>query len=217
MADVSESDTPATTAVVPGGFSETFRAAWARSGGWSGIAVAAAPTAVFVVTSALTELPAAVIAAGVTAVGAFAYRLARHEPLGGALAGLGVVVVCAVAAAVTGEARGFFLLPAALPGVVVVICLGSLVARRPVTGLLLNRLAGGPVHWPRRRDLLRVYDVTTVIAVAVNLVNFALQAVFYAADQTAVLAVAHVATGPVFAALVAGTVVAVRRRLPRPA
>jgi hypothetical protein len=60
-----------------------------------------------------------------------------------------------------------------------------------------------------------VYDVTTLIAVAVNAVNFALQAWFYAAGQTAMLAVAHVATGPVFATLVAGTLVAVRRRLAR--
>ena len=62
---------------------------------------------------------------------------------------------------------------------------------------------------------MRVYDVTTLIAVAINGVNFGLQAFFYAADQTAVLAVAHAATGPVFATLVAGTLIAVRRRLAR--
>jgi hypothetical protein len=60
---------------------------------------------------------------------------------------------------------------------------------------------------------MRIYDVTTLIAVAVNIVSFSLQASFYAADQTVVLAVAHAATGPIFATLVAGTLIAVRRRL----
>ncbi|HEY2222838.1 DUF3159 domain-containing protein [Actinomycetospora sp.] len=199
----------------PGGVAEALRAAWTRSGGWSGIAVTSAPTVVFVVASALGGLTAAVVAAAVTAVVAFVYRLVRREALAGALTGLLVVAVCAVAAAVTGESRGFFLLPAALPGVIVLICLGTVIARRPLTGLLLNRLAGGPAQWPRDRGLMRVYDVTTVIAIAVNLVNLALQAFFYAADQTVVLAAAHVATGPIFATLVAGTVLAVRRRLAR--
>jgi Protein of unknown function (DUF3159) len=213
--DTSAACEQAETATAPGGVAEALRAAWVRSGGWSGIAVTSAPTIVFVVASALGGLTVAITATAVTAVVAFAYRLLRRESLVGALAGLLVAAACAVTAAITGEARGFFLLPAALPAVVVLICLGTLLARRPLTGLLLNRLAGGPAQWPRHRGLLRVYDVTTVIAIAVNLVNFALQAVFYAADQAAVLAAAHVATGPIFATLVAGTLVAVRRRLAR--
>ena len=40
-----------------------------------------------------------------------------------------------------------------------------------------------------------------------------MQAIFYGRGDTVVLAVAHAATGPVFATLVAVTVVAVRRTL----
>ncbi len=199
----------------PGGVGEALRAAWRRSGGWSGLLVTSAPTVVFVVASALGGLATAVVAAAVSAVAAFAYELARREALGRALAGLALVVVCASVAALTGEARGFFLLPTVLPAVVVLVCLGTVIARRPLTGLLLNRVAGGPPTWRRHRGLMRVYTLSTLIAVAVNLVNFGLQAVFYLADQTAVLAVAHAATGPVFATLVAGTLVAVRRQLGR--
>ena len=197
------------------GVAEALHDAWRKSGGVPGVVVASAPTVVFVVTSALSGLPTAIIAAAGTAVLAFAYRLARREALRGALAGLVVAAVCALVAALTGEARGFFLLPTVLPAAILLVCLGTVVARRPLTGLLLNRVAGGPTDWRRHRDLMHVYDVTTLIAVAVNAVNFALQAWFYAAGQTAVLAVAHVATGPVFATLVAGTLVAVRRRLAR--
>jgi hypothetical protein len=190
-----------------------LRTAWKKSGGTAGILVTSAPTVVFLVAGAVGGLTAAIVAAAVTAVVAFAYRLVRREALGGALAGLLVAAACALVAALTGEARGFFLLPTALPAVIVLVCLATIVIRRPLTGLLLNRVAGGPAPWRRDRRLMRIYDVTTVIAIAINLVNFALQAFFYAADQTVVLAVAHAATGPIFAALVAGTLVAVRRRL----
>jgi hypothetical protein len=216
MNDADERTRPRTAEDVPtphGGLGEALRAAWQKSGGCSGILAASAPTVVFVVVAALGGLAAAVIAAAVTALAAFAVKIARHESLGGALGGLVLVMACALVAALTGEARGFFLLPTVLPAVVLVICLATVLARRPLTGLLLNRLAGGPATWRRDRGLMRIYDISTLIAVAVNAVNFCLQAVFYLADQTAVLAVAHAATGPAFATLVAGTLVAVRRRL----
>jgi hypothetical protein len=191
-----------------------LRAAWRRCGGTTGVLVTAAPPVSFVAAGALAGLAAGIVVAGVVALAAFGLRIARHEPLGGALAGLGVTAACATVAALTGQARAFFLLPTLLPAVILLACLASVVLRRPLTGLLLNRAAGGPADWRQHRGLVRVYDVTTLVAVAINLVNAALQAVFYAADEPAVLAAAHVATGPVFATLVAATVVAVRRRLP---
>lgn len=197
------------------GLGEALGTAWRKSGGTGGILVASSPTLVFVAASTLGGLTAAVVAAAVTAVATFAYRLARHEALGGALAGLVVAAVCALLAALTGEARGFFLLPTLLPAVILLVCLATVIARRPLTGLLLNRVAGGPPNWRHQRRLLRVYDISTLIAVLVNAVNFALQAFFYAADEPLVLAAAHIATGPVFATLVAGTLLAVRRTISR--
>jgi drug/metabolite transporter (DMT)-like permease len=194
-------------------FGEALLVAWRKSGGTAGVLVAASPTLVFVVTSTLAGVTAAVVAAAVTAAATFAYRLARREALGGALAGLVVAAACALLAAVTGEARGFFLLPTVLPAVILLVCLATVIARRPLTGLLLNRVAGGPPNWRHQRRLLRVYDISTLIAVVVNAVNFALQAFFYAADEPVVLAAAHVAIGPVFATLVAGTLLAVRRAI----
>jgi hypothetical protein len=197
------------------GAREALRSAWRKLGGLAGILVTSAPTVVFVVVSAFSELTVAIVAAAVAAVGAFTYKLARREPLGGAIGGLVLAMLCALVAALTGEARGFFLLPTALPAVVVLICVGTVLARRPLTGLMLNRVAGGPSTWRRHRALMRIYNVTTLIAVVINLVNFALQAFFYAADQPVILAFAHAATGPIFATLVAATLVAVRRRLAR--
>jgi hypothetical protein len=108
-----------------------LRAAWTTSGGTAGVLVASAPAVVFLVASALGGLTAAIVGAGVTAVIAFAYRLARRETLGGALVGLILAAACALLAALTGEARGFFLLPTALPAVIFLVCLGTVIARRP--------------------------------------------------------------------------------------
>ena len=58
-----------------------------------------------------------------------------------------------------------------------------------------------------------MHTAATWTAAGVNVVNATLQVVFYAKNDTAVLAVAHVATGPVFATHVAVTIVAVRKTI----
>ncbi|MGE3661598.1 MAG: DUF3159 domain-containing protein, partial [Pseudonocardia sp.] len=86
---------------------------------------------------------------------------------------LGIVVVaaCAVVASATGEARGFFLLPAIFPVAVVGTCLISIAVGRPLTGLLLNGLIGGPADWYRDRGLRRVHLIATWAAIGINTVT----------------------------------------------
>ena len=202
----------------------TLTAAWrrslARSGGATGVLVAAAPAAAFVVADALGGLGWAFVALAVSAPLAFGVRLARRESLRGALIGLAVAGVCALVAALSGEARAFFLLPTLIPAVLGVVFLGSVLVRRPVTGMVVNPLAGGPADWREHAPLLRVYTLTTLAGVGIHAVNLALRGVFYVADQPAVLAALGVAAAPVFAVLAAVTFVGARRAiagLPRPA
>jgi hypothetical protein len=175
--------------------------------------VAAAPSLVFVAVNAAASLYPSIIAAAVTAVAGSGYRLARRQSPRSALIGVLVVTVCAVVAAATGEARGFFLVPAMIPFAVIVVCLATIIARRPLTGLILNRVTGGPPDWYRDPGLRRVHLVATSAALGINVINAAVQAIFYGRGDTVVLAVAHAATGPIFAALVAITIVAVRKTL----
>ncbi|GAA2077314.1 DUF3159 domain-containing protein [Actinomadura alba] len=190
----------------PASIARAARQALDRSGGPIGIAVAAAPTVAFVVANALSGLTWAFIALAGAAPVVLGVRLARRESLRAALFGLAVAAVCALVAAVAGEARAFFLLPTVLPAAFMLLFLGSLLVRRPLTGL-----AGGPRDWRRHGPLRRVYTVTTLVAVAINLVNFVLRTVLYSADQLAVLAVLEVATAPVLLTLAAFTLVAARR------
>lgn len=187
------------------------RGALERLGGPIGIAVAAAPTVAFVATDALAGLTWAFLALAATASAAFGVRLVRRESIRGALVGLAVAAGSAVVAAVSGEARAFFLLPTLAPAVLMLVFLGSVIVRRPVTGILFNRMVGGPPDWRQHSGLLRVYSVTTLIAVAVHAVNFAVRIVLYLADQPAALAAVQIAAAPVLAALAAATLLAARR------
>jgi hypothetical protein len=176
--------------------------------------VAAAPTIAFLVADATGTLPVAVGVAGATAVAVFAWRLYRRSRLGAATIGLVLVAACATVAAVTGQARGFFLIPALIPFGVIAVCVATIVAGRPLTGLILNKVIGGPPRWWTHSGLRRVHVVATLVCAAVNVVNGALQVIFYQADQPLVLGALHIATGPVFAVIVAVTIGFARRYAP---
>jgi hypothetical protein len=182
----------------------------------SGAIATAAPALVFVGVDFVSSLQVALIAASVAAVVAVAWRALRKQSLKQPLIGVVIVAVGAVIASFTGEARGFFLLPALIPFVVVAACVVTLVVRRPLTGLLLNRVCGGPADWPEHSAVRRVYARTTVACLVLDAANAAIQFVFYQRSDTVVLAIAHIATGPMFAAIVAATVTYARRALRDP-
>ncbi|MHC1559177.1 DUF3159 domain-containing protein [Actinomycetospora sp. C-140] len=194
-------------------FADALRGALARSGGVTGIVVAATPAVVFVVADAVGGLTVAFLALAVAAPVAFGVRLARRESVRGAVVGLAVAGVCAAIAALAGEARAFFLLPTLIPAVLGVVFLGSVLVRRPVAGVLFNRLVGGPDDWRDHARLLRVYTASTLAAVAFHALNLVARGVAYLADQPAVLAALGVAAAPVFAVLAAVTLIAARRAI----
>jgi Protein of unknown function (DUF3159) len=201
----------------PASLAGAARQALENAGGWTGIAVAAAPTVAFVIANTFGGLMWAFIALAVSAPVAFGVRLARRESLRAALIGLVIAAVCALVAALTGEARGFFLLPTLLPAGWTLLFLGSVLVGRPLTGVALNRLAGGPRDWRHNAPLRRVYTATTWAAAGICFVNFVLRVVLYITEQLAVLAAVEVATVPVPFALAAFTVPAARRAARRSA
>jgi hypothetical protein len=176
-----------------------------------GMVVAAVPSVSFVVANAASSLDPAIVVAACVALAVFVWEVARHRSLWHATAGLVVVAACAGVAASTGQARGFFLLPMLVPFTVVVAGLGSLAAGKPLTGLLLNRISGGPPNWATNSRLYRAYANTTWATIVFHSFNAALQVTFYRANETIALGVLHVATAAVSAGIVAVTVVTARR------
>lgn len=182
-----------------------------RVGGPVGLAAAAAPTIAFVVADAAAGLGAAFVALAVTAVLACAVRLARRESPGAAVAGLLVAAVCAAIAALAGEARAFFLPTTVVPAVFVVVHVVALAAGRPLMGLMVNPLAGGPRQWRQHRALRRTYVLSSLVALVLAAANLVVRVVFYLADEPAVLAAVQVGSTSVFAVHFAVTLVVARR------
>ena len=182
-----------------------------RVGGLVGLAAATAPSVAFVAADAVAGLPTAFVALGVTAVAACAARLARRESPGAALAGLVIAGLCAAVAALAGEARAFFLPTMVVPAIFVLAHLISLAAGRPLMGLMVNPLAGGPRHWRRHPALRRVYTLSSLVAVPLAAANLLARIAFYRTDQPAVLAAIQLVATTVFAAHFAVTLVVARR------
>lgn len=177
-------------------------------GGWSGALITAIPTAVFVIVDIAASLRVAIIAAVGSALLLSGYRLIRRQSVQQALSGLVGVVVAAVIAARTGEARGYFLLGIWTSFLYAVPFAVSIVIRRPLVGVLwefLDPSAAAPEAppWRKRRPLLLAYTWATLALTVMFLARGIVQATLYHHDATGWLAFARIAMGyPLFIAAV---------------
>lgn len=206
---------------------ETYRKQLRDSiGGWTGTLITALPTVVFVIVNATTSLRPAIISAVATGVALAGYRLARKQSTQQAISGLFGVLIAAVIAARTGQARGYFLLGIWTSFLYAVPFAVSAVVRRPLVGLLWEFLDPSPPDpddpdrpWYRRRGLLRAYTIATLIGTALFLARGIVQATLYQDNATGWLAFARVAMGyPLYILAVAAgywVVRRVRHQLPR--
>ena len=100
------------------------------------------------------------------AVGGLALRAAPGEPLRHGLGGFLIAAGCAGVAGLTGQARTYFLFQLLVSGASSLACVASVIARRPLAGILLNRVVGGTPDWTRLGQLARVYSISTLVCAA---------------------------------------------------
>lgn len=114
--------------------------------------------------------------------------------------------------ALTGSAKDFFVVGiwAALAGFVVTIV--SVLARRPLTGVVWNLMHGGTHAWRDDSPSLRAHDLTTGAAALVFGARFVVKEWLYLADSTTWLAVAKVGMGTPLTVLAALVVIWAFRR-----
>lgn len=181
-------------------------------GGTSGMIYTAIPVVAFVTANALVPLPVAIGLAIAVALVITVFRVKRGEPMVQASGGLLGVVVAGGVAAWTGDAGGYFLIGiwTSLAGALVMIV--SILARRPLTGLLWNALHGNTYRWRSDRAVMRGHDLATLAFAALFAARYFVQDWLYETDATGWLAFAKIAMGtPLFAVAVLVTVWAFRR------
>jgi hypothetical protein len=167
----------------------------AQLGGVSGMIYSSLPVLVFVGTSRLVGLMAAVGAALGIATLILLWRLIRRESTQPAVSGLIGVAVCALIAYLLGQSKGYFLLGiwtsllwAAVFGV-------SIVIRRPVVGYIWSWLGGHDRAWRDVRRAVYAFDIATLTWVLVFGARFVVQRLLYESDQTGWLVVARISMG----------------------
>jgi Protein of unknown function (DUF3159) len=167
----------------------------AQLGGVSGMIYSSLPVLVFVGTSRLVGLTAAVGAALGIATLILLWRLIRRESTQPAVSGLIGVAVCALIAYLLGQSKGYFLLGiwtsllwAAVFGV-------SIVIRRPVVGYIWSWLGGHDRAWRDVRRAVYAFDIATLTWVLVFGARFVVQRLLYESDQTGWLVVARISMG----------------------
>ena len=183
----------------------------AQLGGVSGMIYSSLPVLVFVGTSRLLGLSAAVGAALGIATLILVWRLVRRESVQPAVSGLIGLVVCALIAYMVGESKGYFLLGiwtsllwAAVFGV-------SIVIRRPVVGYIWSWLHGHDRGWRDVRRAVYAFDIATFTWVVVFGARFVVQRLLYDSDHTGWLVLARISMGwPLTAAAALVTFLAIR-------
>lgn len=183
----------------------------AQLGGVSGMIYSSLPVLVFVGTSRLLGLAAAVGAALGVAVLVLLWRLIRRESAQPAVSGLIGVVVCAAIAYLVGESKGYFLLGIWSSLFYAALFALSILIRRPVVGYVWSWLHGHDRGWRDVRRAVYAFDVATFTWVLVFAARFVVQQLLYESDRTGWLVVARISMGwPLTAAAALVTYLAIR-------
>ncbi|WP_433296227.1 DUF3159 domain-containing protein [Pseudonocardia sp. CA-142604] len=201
--------------VVPAPVTERQPTLLDQMGGPMGFVYSAVPVVVFVAANSFLSLPATIIVSIAVGLAVTGYRLMRGERLSLAAGGLLGLAVAIGIVTLTGSARDFFVIGiwAYLAGFVVT--LGSVLARRPLSGVVWNLVHGGTHAWRADRRLLRAHDVATLAAAAVFGARFGVQQWLYVSDETGWLGIARIAMGWPLTILAALVVVWAFRRSTR--
>jgi ABC-type Na+ efflux pump permease subunit len=184
-------------------------------GGAAGFVHSTVPVVVFITANAFLPLPLAIGTALASGLALFGFRLLRGERFATAVGSLLGVAVAAALVALTGSARDFFAIGIWLSLAGFVVTLGSVLARRPLTGVVWSLVHGGTHDWRADGPVRRAHDLATLAAALVLGARFAVQHWLYSADSTTGLGIARVAMGTPLTILAALVVVWAFRRSTR--
>lgn len=166
-----------------------------QMGGPTGFVYSAVPVVVFVAANAFLPLAATIIVSIAIGLAITGYRLLRGEQFSLATGGLLGLALAIGIVTLTGSARDFFVVGIWTYLAAFVVALGSVLARRPLSGVVWNLVHGNTHDWRADRRVLRAHDVATLAAAAVSGTRFGVQQWLYVSDETGWLGVARVVMG----------------------
>jgi hypothetical protein len=187
-----------------------------QMGGASGLVLSTVPVIALVVAHMFLPLvPTLAVALGAGAV-LFVIRLARGEKVPSAIGSLLGVALAAAIVIWTGSVRDFFVIGIWVALAIFLPTAISVVARRPLTGIIWNAVHGGEHAWREDRPTFRAHVLATSAIAVAHLAKFVVQQWTYAAGNITALGVADTVMGaPLTIALALVVVWAFRRSTTR--
>lgn len=183
-------------------------------GGPRGAIESILPTFLFVVIFVITRevMPAAIAAVAVVVIALVARLVARQSP-SSVLGGLLGVAVGAIWAVRSGDGQDFYAPGIAINAVTLTILVISVLAGRPLLGLLISLLDPRVAGWREDPDARRVYTRATIVFCLLYAAKLAVQVPLLLAGSVAALGVAKLVMGLPLFALVAWIVWMMHRSL----
>lgn len=183
-----------------------------QMGGAQGLVLSTIPVIALVVAQLFLPLmPTLAVALGAGAV-LFVVRLIQGEKVASAIGSLLGVGVAAGLVIWTGSVRDFFVIGIWFALAIFIPTAISVVARRPLTGIIWNAVHGGTHAWREDRPTLRAHDIATSAIAAVHAAKFVVQQWMYVTGNITALGVADVVMGAPLTIAVALVVVWAFRR-----
>ena len=171
-------------------------------GGARGIVESILPGLLFLITFTIThDIWLSVAAPAVIAVAFIVIRLVRREPITSAIAGALGIIISGAIALLTNRPENNFVPGFFINGAILLAMLVSIVARRPLLGVLASLLLSDP-EWRTDRAQLRVAYIATGFWVGLAVIRLGVELPLYLLHDTSALAAARLITGvPLYAVI----------------
>jgi hypothetical protein len=163
--------------------------------GRSNIIDAVLPPLIFLILNLLVRFELASWGSLAVAVALSGLRLIRGQPLGYALGGLGATILAILAALLSNQAQGYFLPNLINGGLTVLLCLGSVVVRRPLVALTSHLARGWPFKWYWHPRVRPAYSEVTLAWAVFFALRLALQWFLFQEAEATVLGLLSIIMG----------------------
>lgn len=153
------------------------------------------PPLIFLVINALWGLQVAIAGSLAFALLIAAVRLGRRQSAKYALGGIGAVVLASVVAQLLGRAEGYFLPAMVTGGGTLVVCVVSVLVRRPMVAWTSHLARGWPLAWYWHPRVRPAYSEVTWLWALFFAIRLLLQFALFQGAAPELLAVVNVALG----------------------